>query len=100
MSGPFQLKKPSMATITFADSIQRYVPTPVLHVQGSTVRELFARVFAERAQLRGYLVDDQGALREHLAVFVNGEQIRDPQGLSDPVPEGARIHVIQALSGG
>jgi len=85
-----------MVQITFAESIQRHVPTPPVETRGGVLAE----VFASREQLRGYILDDQGSLRLHLAVFVDGEQIADPRGLSDEVPDGAKIHVIQALSGG
>ncbi len=89
-----------MVQITFADSIQRHVPTPPVDTRGGVLREVLAEVFASREQLRGYILDDQGSLRLHLAVFVDDQQIMDPQGLSDEVPDSADIHVIQALSGG
>ena len=89
-----------MVQITFADSIQRHVPTAPVETGGGTLKDVFATVFAERQQLRAYVLDDQGELRPHLAVFVDGDQIADPRGLSDHVPETAQIHVIQALSGG
>jgi sulfur-carrier protein len=89
-----------MVHITFAASIQRHVPTPPVETGGGVLKTVFADVFADRSQLRAYILDDQGSLRYHLAVFVDGEQIRDPRGLSDDIPEDARIHVIQALSGG
>ena len=90
----------AMVQITFAESIQRHVPTPPVETGGGVLKDVFATVFADRHQLRGYILDDQGSLRQHLAVFVDGQQIADPQGLSDPVPAAAAIHVIQALSGG
>ena len=89
-----------MVQITFADSIQRHVPTPPVASHGGVLRDVFADVFASRERLRGYILDDQGSLRLHLAVFVDGQQIMDPKGLSDEVPDHADIHVIQALSGG
>ena len=89
-----------MVHITFADSIQRHVPTPPVEIAGGVLKDVFAGVFKDREQLRSYILDDQGSLRYHLAVFVDGEQIADPRGLSDEVPDGAKIHVIQALSGG
>ena len=89
-----------MVQILFAESIQRHVPTPPVEVGGGTLRDVFASVFESREQLRSYILDDQGSLRFHLAVFVDGEQIADPRGLSDEVPAAATVHVIQALSGG
>ena len=89
-----------MVRVSFADSIQRHVPTPELEVGGGALRSVFAEVFASREQLRGYVLDDQGSLRRHVAVFVDGQPILDPRGLTDEVPADATIHVIQALSGG
>ena len=47
-----------------------------------------------------YLLDDQGGLRKHMVVFVNGRAIRDRATLTDPVPEDGEVYVMQALSGG
>ena len=41
-----------------------------------------------------------GALRKHMLVFIDGEQIHDRTGLSDPVTADAEVYVMQALSGG
>lgn len=57
-------------------------------------------VFVENPVLRGYVLDDQGRLRKHVAVFVDGVQISDRVHLSDPVREDSDIFVMQALSGG
>lgn len=89
-----------MATIHFASSLQRHVPFPPREVEAGTVREALEAAFAARPELRGYVLDDQGALRKHVNVFVAGRQVEDRQSLSDVVPPGAEIHVIQALSGG
>jgi hypothetical protein len=35
-----------------------------------------------------------------MVVFVNGQPIRDRADLTDPVPDGAEVFVMQALSGG
>jgi molybdopterin converting factor small subunit len=69
-------------------------------VPGATVRELLKGLFAECPVLRGYLVDERGTLRHHVAAFVNGEVVRDKQKLDDPVPPGGELFLLQALSGG
>ena len=92
-----------MVHISFADSIQRHVSCPPLTVEGDdvhNVHDVLEAVFGQHDRLRSYLLDDQGGLRKHLVVFVNGQQIADPRTLSDAVPSDATIHVIQALSGG
>jgi len=46
------------------------------------------------------LLDDQGALRRHVAVYVNGWPAKDRTRLSDPVLARDEIYVFQALTGG
>jgi hypothetical protein len=69
-------------------------------VPGETVREGLEAAFALYPNLRGYVLDEHGALRFHMAVYVDGVPIADRRGLSDPVPESGEIFVMQALSGG
>ena len=54
-------------------------------VDGATVDAALAAVFATQPALRGYVLDDQGALRRHVAVYVNGRLVSDRTGLTDPV---------------
>lgn len=89
-----------MATVVFTGNIQRHVACPPTEVAGETVREVLDEVFAANEQARGYVLDDRGAVRRHMVVFVNGEPISDRETLSDVVPEGAEVYVMQALSGG
>lgn len=89
-----------MATVAFTPNLARHVACPTSQVTGATVREVLDRVFDDNPRLRGYVVDEQGGLRHHMVVFVDGRQIQDRQGLSDPVPPGGEVYVMQALSGG
>ena len=89
-----------MARVVFTPNIQRHVACPESSAHGATVREVLERVFAGNPRARNYILDDQGALRRHMNVFVDGRAVRDRRGLSDPVSSDASIYVIQALSGG
>lgn len=97
-----------MPTVVLAPAIARWLePDPQVGVGertvtavGTTVRELFDQVFAVHPVLRGYVVDERGALRHHVVAFVNDEPVRDKQGLAEPVPADAQVYVFQALSGG
>jgi sulfur-carrier protein len=71
-----------------------------MDLPGATVREVLDKAFASSPELRSYLLDDQGRVRRHVAIFVNGETIGDRAGLSDPVAPDAEVFVMQALSGG
>jgi molybdopterin synthase sulfur carrier subunit len=89
-----------MAKIVFTANVQRHVACPQAQAAGATVREVLESVFADNPQARGYVLDDQSALRKHMTVFVDGKMIRDRVRLSDAVTESSTIHVFQALSGG
>ena len=87
-------------TLSFTPNLARHLACPEAMVAGSTLGEALADYFAKHPQVRRYLLDDQGALRKHVAIFLNQELIRDREELSDAVAEGDEIFVVQALSGG
>ena len=89
-----------MARVTFTQNIQRHVHCPPTDAPGDTVREVLDRVFEANQQARGFVLDDQGAVRKHIVVFIDGQQMQDRLHLADPVAPGGEIYVMQALSGG
>lgn len=89
-----------MATVAFTRNLERHVACPATSAPGATVREVLDRVFADNPRLRGYVLDDQGALRKHMSIFVDGRQLADRIHLSDPVEPASELYVMQALSGG
>jgi molybdopterin converting factor small subunit len=89
-----------MAKVVFTTNVQRHVECPQAQAAGATVREVLDNVFAHNPQARGYVLDDQSALRRHMTIFVDGRMIRDRARLGDTVSETSTIYVFQALSGG
>lgn len=89
-----------MPRVVFTPNIQRHVRCPATDVEGATAREVLERVFEATPQARGYVLDDQGALRKHMAIFIDGRQLRDRAGLSDAVEPTSELYIMQALSGG
>ena len=89
-----------MPTVSFTSALQRFLPAPSTEVEGATVADALGAVFAARPALRGYVLDDQGALRRHVAIYVNGRPVRDRERLTDPVGRDDEIYVFQALTGG
>ena len=69
-------------------------------VRGHTVADVLRAYFEQFPTLRGYVLEDAGALRRHMTIFVNGLAIHDRRNLSDPVPAGGEVLIMQALSGG
>jgi molybdopterin synthase sulfur carrier subunit len=89
-----------MPVVVFTPALQRHVACPEARVAAATVREALDGVFADRPKARGYVLDDAGALRHHVVVFVDGVAIGDRRTLGDAVGENSEIYVMQALSGG
>ena len=86
--------------MVFTQNLQRHVQCPPTVAPGATVGEVLEHVFADVARLRGYVVDETGALRKHMSIFVDGELISDRRSLGDAVGPDSEIYVMQALSGG
>lgn len=89
-----------MPSVSFTRALGRHVDCPTEHVGGASVGEALHAYFDVHPAVRHYVLDDQGGVRKHVAVFVAGRQIRDRRAMSDEVTDGDEIHVMQALSGG
>lgn len=89
-----------MAIVNFTPNLQRYVSSPTARVGGATVQQVLENYFRINPQVRGYVLDEQGTVRHHVAIFVNRVLIRDRRNLSDQVSDQDEIFVMQALSGG
>jgi hypothetical protein len=82
-----------MATVTFTSFIQHFAPCPSQEAFGNTVREVLDAYFTTNRRARGYIMDDQGGLRPHFVLYVDGVSLTDRVGLSDPVHARAVVFV-------
>lgn len=89
-----------MPQVHFTPNLQRHVECPPASVKGQTVAEVLETVFATNPKVRSYIVDEQGCLRKHMVIFVDGRAVQDRFRLSDPVTDNSEVYVYQALSGG
>jgi len=53
-----------------------------------------------RPQLGARIRDETGALRRHVNIFVDGQDVRRLGGLDAPVGPAAVIHVLPSVAGG
>ena len=69
-----------MPTVSFTPALERFLKAPAATVEGATLRDALAAVFAARPALRSYILDDQGALRRHAEEVVRDveRQIQSP----------------------
>ena len=97
-----------MAKVVLAPALTRWLPPAAdippgelqLQLAGGDVGQLLQAVFDCHPSLRGYVLDEHGAVRHHVAVFVDGEALRDKRDLRQPVEPNGEVYVMQALSGG
>lgn len=64
---------------------------------GSTVAELLDDLERQFPGIRFRMIDEQDAIRRHIRIFVNGDEIAT---LRTPLAPGDEVQILQALSGG
>jgi sulfur carrier protein ThiS len=89
-----------MPHVEFAPALTRHVACPPQDLDAATLRDALDRAFEAAPSLRHYVLDEQGSVRKHVAVFVNARMIADRSKLDLPLGPGDKVMVIQALSGG
>lgn len=71
-----------------------------LPVRARTVRDALAALEREQAVLYSKVCDETGAIRPHLNVFVNSDNVRDLAGVDTVVASGDVVTILPAVSGG
>lgn len=97
-----------MAQVVLASQLARWLPpeqvsgdgAASVEVPGATVSEVLEGLFARHPSLRGYVLDEQGSVRHHVAIFVDGTSLGRKNSLNQPLGAHSEVHVLQALSGG
>jgi sulfur-carrier protein len=67
---------------------------------GGTLAEVLATLDGQYPGIAGRVLDEKGAVRRFVNVYVDDEDIRFAQGVDTPTPDGATISVIPAVAGG
>jgi molybdopterin synthase sulfur carrier subunit len=68
--------------------------------EGAALSEVLDSLDASYPGIRGRIVDEQGALRRFVNVYVGNDDVRFLDGLATPVSDGAQVSVIPAVAGG
>jgi sulfur-carrier protein len=89
-----------MVLIRFAAHLQSHVPCPDQSVAPQSLEQCLRTAIVAAPAMADYVFDNQGQIRKHVAVFINGKLHRDRHELSLLCNDGDRVDVIQALSGG
>jgi hypothetical protein len=89
-----------MPHVTFTAQLQRFTETPEFDTSAATLRGALDAAFELNPRLRHYVLDDQGHLRQHVVVFIDGRRVADRVALSDALAPHDKVYVLQALTGG
>jgi MoaD family protein len=68
--------------------------------EGATVGEVISNLEKTHPGIRDRLLDDKGAVRRHVNIYVGEEDIRFLSGLQTELKQGDQISVIPAIAGG
>jgi hypothetical protein len=89
-----------VARVHFTPNLARHTECPSATLAAATVAELLARYFEQWPAVRSFVLDDQGEVRKHVKVLVDGVNLRDRARQSDALGADSDVYVFQALSGG
>ena len=65
-------------------------------LRAGTVVEILRELELRHPEIGGWVLDERGAIRRHINVFVNGERGRE----ETPVADADHVDVLPAISGG
>jgi sulfur-carrier protein len=90
-----------MARVKFTSHLYRFFPgLSELQIDAGTVAEIVTAIDDRFPGLADYVVDETGALRKHVNIFIGDSMIEDRKRLQDTVKAGDLVYIMQALSGG
>jgi len=89
-----------MARVAFTPNLEKHLTIPEMEVEGDSIGKILNACCELNPDIRSYILDDQGRVRKHVAVFIDGNMISDKDTLTNEVKPDSQVFVMQALSGG
>ena len=90
-----------MPQVKFTYALKRFFPgLKEVPAGGKSFGEVFTELNELYPGISSYILDEQGSLRKHVNIFIDGKLINDRKTLSDPFTVNSEIYIMQALSGG
>ncbi len=89
-----------MSKIVFTQQLRRFTEVAEVDTSATVLRDALEAAFGVNPRLRGYVLDDQGHLRNNVVIFIDGHRVNDHVRLDNVLAANSSIHVLQALSGG
>jgi molybdopterin converting factor small subunit len=90
-----------MPVVRFPTALKYYVDNQSeMEIPASSVTDLLAALVTRYPSLKFHLLDSDGKLRRHFTVFVNGEHIRELNGLDTALRLNDTIIILASAAGG
>jgi molybdopterin synthase sulfur carrier subunit len=90
-----------MTVLKIPTSFQSYTNGQVeIQVQGATVAEAMEQLIMLHPSLRPHLYNSEGKLRPFVNLFINGDNIRNLQGMDTPLGAGDYLALVPSIAGG
>ena len=87
-----------MITIHIPQQLRSYTAGATqVEARGRTVDEALTHLNDRFPGIRFRVIDEQGRIREHMRIFVDGERVRE---VGASVTARGEVHIFGALSGG
>jgi molybdopterin synthase sulfur carrier subunit len=71
-----------------------------VQVEGNTLADVIEALEAVHPGFKDRLLDESGAMRKFVNIFVADDDVRYLDGLNTPVPAGETVSIIPAVAGG
>lgn len=90
-----------MVQVNFTSHLEVFFPSlKSQQIIAVTLSELFFKLNQLYPGLSSYLLEDNGVIRKHVNVFLDGVLVENKSNLNVSIVEVSEIFILQALSGG
>ena len=92
-----------MAKVEMTSNLFRFFPSLAnreINVPAGSVAEVLQAMDRIAPGFSHYIIDDHGALRQHVNLTINDTVVVDRKNLSEKVTDDGTLYIFQALSGG
>ena len=90
-----------MPTVRFPAVMKYYVNNQTeFFVPAVTVQEVVDQVIEQYPSIKFHLVDENGNMRKHFNIFINGTHIRELNGMDSPLKDEDKVILMASAAGG
>ena len=89
-----------MTTVRLDGLLRQFGAGPRWETSAPTVEALLTELEGAYPRLQRKLRDETGAVRRFVRVFVNGEDVRNGEGVATPLGASDTVDILHSIQGG